>query len=173
MYPQGVKITDHDFVICYRACQVCTPNATNSVWSHCQCVLADGVERGILTVNRMLPGPSIQVGKIHWFSNGICDECYYFTFLCPQVCEGDKVVIDVRNSMEGMEATIHWHGIHQRGTQYSDGVPYVTQCPILNGNTFRYQWLAGNAGTHFWHAHTGMRFRDYLFVIYVDADLRK
>ncbi|XP_033610612.1 uncharacterized protein LOC111872491, partial [Cryptotermes secundus] len=42
------------------ACQVCTPNATNHVWSHCQCVLADGVERGILTVNRMLPGPSIQ-----------------------------------------------------------------------------------------------------------------
>lgn len=45
----------------YRACQVCTPNATNTVWSHCQCVLADGVERGILTANRMIPGPSIQV----------------------------------------------------------------------------------------------------------------
>lgn len=58
--------------------------------------------------------------------------------------------------MEGMELTIHWHGVWQRGTQYSDGVPYVTQCPILNGNTFRYQWVAGNAGTHFWHAHTGM-----------------
>ncbi len=57
--------------------------------------------------------------------------------------------------MEGMELTIHWHGVWQRGTQYSDGVPYVTQCPILNGNSFRYQWYAGNAGTHFWHAHTG------------------
>lgn len=56
--------------------------------------------------------------------------------------------------MEGLEVTIHWHGITQRGTQYSDGVPMVTQCPILQGNTFRYQWYA-NAGTHFWHAHTG------------------
>lgn len=96
---------------------MCTPNATNVVWSHCQCVLADGVERGILTANRMLPGPSIQV------------------------CENDKVVIDVENHMEGMEVTIHWHGIWQRGSQYYDGVPFVTQCPIQQGNTFRYTHL--------------------------------
>lgn len=98
----------------YSACQVCTPNATNTVWSHCQCVLADGVERGILTANRMIPGPSIQV------------------------CENDKVVVDVENHMEGMEVTIHWHGIWQRGSQYYDGVPFVTQCPIQQGNTFRW-----------------------------------
>lgn len=100
-------------IVSDSACQVCTPNATNTVWSHCQCVLADGVERGILTVNRMIPGPSIQV------------------------CENDRVVIDVENHMEGMELTIHWHGIWQRGTQYYDGVPFVTQCPIQQGNTFR------------------------------------
>uniref|UniRef100_A0A8D8VVX2 Laccase-5 n=1 Tax=Cacopsylla melanoneura TaxID=428564 RepID=A0A8D8VVX2_9HEMI len=120
------------------ACQLCTPNATNPVWSHCQCVLADGVERGILTVNRMLPGPSIQV------------------------CEGDRVVVDVRNAMDGLENTIHWHGIHQRDTQYSDGVPFVTQCPIIQGNTFRYQFTA-NAGTHFWHAHTGLQKMDGIY----------
>jgi len=88
------------------------------VWSDCQCVLADGVERGILTSNRMIPGPSIQV------------------------CQGDKVVVDVENHMEGMEATLHWHGVWQRGTQYYDGVPYVTQCPIQEGNTFRYAHMA-------------------------------
>lgn len=77
-------------------------------------MLADGVERGILTVNRMIPGPSIQV------------------------CEGDRVVVDVENHMEGMEVTIHWHGILQKGTQYYDGVPFITQCPIQQGNTFRY-----------------------------------
>lgn len=84
------------------------------VWSDCQCVLADGVERGILTANRMIPGPSIQV------------------------CQGDKVVIDVENHIEGMEVTIHWHGVWQRGSQYYDGVPFVTQCPIQEGSTFRY-----------------------------------
>ena len=65
------------------------------------------------------------------------------------------MIIDLQNAMEGLEVTIHWHGIWQRGSQYYDGVPFVTQCPIQQGNTFRYQWTAGNAGTHFWHAHTG------------------
>lgn len=55
------------FILTYRACQVCTPNATNSLWSHCQCVLADGVERGMLSINRMLPGPSIQVRFSYYF----------------------------------------------------------------------------------------------------------
>lgn len=53
------------------------------------------------------------------------------------MCEGDKVVIDVENHMEGMEVTIHWHGVWQRGSQYYDGVPFVTQCPIQQGNAFR------------------------------------
>ncbi|KAF6203776.1 hypothetical protein GE061_002111 [Apolygus lucorum] len=126
------------YTVLGAACQVCTPNATNTVWSHCQCVLADGVERGMIAVNRMLPGPSIQV------------------------CDGDRVVIDVHNMMQGLELTIHWHGIHQRNTQISDGVPFVTQCPISEGNTFRYQWTA-NSGTHFWHAHTGLQKLDGIY----------
>ncbi|KAL7303457.1 hypothetical protein TKK_0004639 [Trichogramma kaykai] len=127
------------YTVLGAACQVCTPNATNTVWSHCQCVLADGVERGILTANRMIPGPSIQV------------------------CEGDRVVIDVENHMEGQEVTLHWHGVWQKGSQYYDGVPFVTQCPITAGTSFRYQWTAGNAGTHFWHAHTGLQKIDGLY----------
>ncbi|KAJ8951038.1 hypothetical protein NQ314_007738 [Rhamnusium bicolor] len=69
-----------------------------------------------------------------------------------QVCEGDKVVVDVENHMEGMEVTIHWHGIWQRGTQYYDELEYDI-----------YQWIAGNAGTHFWHAHTGLQKMDGLY----------
>nr|CAD7586191.1 unnamed protein product [Timema genevievae] len=80
-----------------------------------------------------------------------------------QVCENDQVVIDVENMMGGMEVTLHWHGIWQKGTQYSDGVPFVTQCPISEGTTFRYQWKADNAGTHFWHAHTGLQKIDGLY----------
>ncbi|KAE8745551.1 hypothetical protein FOCC_FOCC007740 [Frankliniella occidentalis] len=87
------------YTVLGAACQVCVPNATNTVWSHCQCVLADGVERGILS----------------------------------------------------------------RGTQYSDGVPFVTQCPIQQGNTFRYQMEAGNEGTHFWHAHSGLQKMDGIY----------
>ncbi|XP_066595329.1 uncharacterized protein [Prorops nasuta] len=122
------------------ACNVCKPNATiNAFCSNCQCVEADGVERGFLSANRMLPGPMIEV------------------------CEGDRVLIDVFNNIEGGEVTIHWHGIFQKGSQYYDGAPFITQCPIMEGTTFRYSWLAGNEGTHFWHAHTGLQKLDGVF----------
>ncbi|KAG7209468.1 hypothetical protein KM043_015557 [Ampulex compressa] len=122
-----------------QACELCTPNVTNSFCNHCACVPMDGVERPILTVNRMIPGPAIEV------------------------CLGDKVIIDVENRMQGEEITIHWHGVYQKGYQYYDGVSFITQCPITSHSTFRYQWKAKNAGTHFWHAHTGLHKLDGIF----------
>lgn len=58
--------------------------------------------------------------------------------------------------MASDSTTIHWHGFTQDETPYMDGVPYVTQCPILPGTTFRYEFFASNEGTHFWHAHIGL-----------------
>ena len=72
-----------------------------------------------------------------------------------QVCQGDRIVVDVQNNMAGSEVTIHWHGLWQRGTQYMDGVPMLTQCPIHEGQTFRYDFIANNPGTHYYHSHTG------------------
>lgn len=94
---------------------------------------ADGVERGILTVNRELPGTAIEV------------------------CLKDIVVVDVSNEMDGSSATIHWHGMTQKGTPYSDGVPFITQCPIHFGNSFRYTFEAIDAGTNFYHGHCGLQ----------------
>lgn len=54
-----------------------------------------------------------------------------------EVCEGDHVVVDVTNRMSGFDLTIHWHGVFQEGFQYYDGVPFITQCPIEESNTFR------------------------------------
>lgn len=54
-----------------------------------------------------------------------------------QVCLDDFVIIDVVNEAEGLEVTIHWHGIFQKDYQYYDGVPHVTQCPIHSTDTFR------------------------------------
>lgn len=50
---------------------------------------------------------------------------------------------------------MHWHGQHHVKTPYMDGVPYVSQCPISPGSTFRYDYIATEAGTHFWHSHLG------------------
>jgi hypothetical protein len=49
----------------FRACGNCPDNITACFQP--QCVLANGYERGILTVNRRLPGPGIQVCILrHW-----------------------------------------------------------------------------------------------------------
>nr|CAH7744303.1 unnamed protein product [Callosobruchus chinensis] len=58
--------------------------------------------------------------------------------------------------MDGYEATLHWHGLRQLNTQYYDGVPMITQCPINGGQTFRYQMIS-TMGTYFYHAHTGLQ----------------
>lgn len=121
-----------------RACELCRPNNTNQISNvpQCQCIEADGFERGMLSINRMLPGPSIQV------------------------CKNDRIIVDVQNNIEGMEAALHWHGIWQQGSQYYDGVPFLTQCPIQSGTTFRYQFVASNPGTHFYHSHSGLNKMD-------------
>jgi len=44
---------------------------------------------------------------------------------------------------------------------------YITGLYIHNikrlHDIYRYQWVAGNEGTHFWHAHTGMQKIDGLY----------
>lgn len=59
------------------------------------------------------------------------------------------------NLKDGTATTIHWHGLRQKGTPFSDGVPFITQCPIHYGTTFRYAFYAADAGTHLWHSHSG------------------
>ncbi|XP_012277841.1 laccase isoform X2 [Orussus abietinus] len=117
-----------------RACELCSSNVTNQLTSipWCQCVEGDGIEKTIFSINRMLPGPSIQV------------------------CLHDNIIIDVENDIEGVEVTLHWHGLFQNGFQYYDGVPQLTQCPITSRTTFRYQFTAQNAGTHFYHSHVAV-----------------
>jgi FtsP/CotA-like multicopper oxidase with cupredoxin domain len=96
-----------------------------------QCVTADGKERGVMSINRKIPGPTIHV------------------------CKNDMIVVDVTNQMGGTSAAIHWHGFHQRDTPFMDGVPFVTQCPIDFSTTFRYSFRASEAGTQFYHSHSG------------------
>ncbi|XP_050712599.1 uncharacterized protein LOC126996265 [Eriocheir sinensis] len=72
-----------------------------------------------------------------------------------RVCEGDRLLVDVHNSVLGCTDSIHWHGIHMKNQQYYDGVPYLTQCPIA-GNAFRYDFRPDDSGTYWWHSHSGL-----------------
>jgi len=76
-------------------------------------------------------------------------------YLLFQVCLRDRIIVDVVNNLPGQSTTIHWHGMEQKGTPHMDGVPMVTQCPITEFTTFRYDFTASRVGTLYWHSHSG------------------
>ncbi|OEL21560.1 Laccase-15 [Dichanthelium oligosanthes] len=83
----------------------------------------------VTVVNGQLPGPTIEV------------------------TEGDSVAIHVVNKSP-YNISIHWHGVKQRLNCWADGVPLVTQCPILPKQNFTYRFnVVGQEGTLWWHAH--------------------
>jgi FtsP/CotA-like multicopper oxidase with cupredoxin domain len=52
---------------------------------------------------------------------------------------------------EGEHATIHWHGIRLQNA--ADGVPYLTQEPVLPGKSFVYDFTPPDPGSFFFHTH--------------------
>lgn len=88
--------------------------------------LAPGVTVRAWTYNGQLPGPELRVR------------------------EGDTVRVLVKNSLP-VPTTIHWHGIDLVNNM--DGVPGVTQDPIMPGETYTYQFVAKPAGTRWYHSH--------------------
>uniref|UniRef100_A0A8D8ZWC7 Laccase-5 n=1 Tax=Cacopsylla melanoneura TaxID=428564 RepID=A0A8D8ZWC7_9HEMI len=114
------------------ACGNCTNGSPNDC-NNKHCVTADGFERAVLTINRQIPGPSIQV------------------------CLFDTIVVDVHNKMLGKTVTLHWHGLYQRFTPFMDGVQFVTQCPILHNTKFRYKFPGVPDGSFFYHSHIGLQ----------------
>lgn len=89
----------------------------------------DGVQRDVIVVNGQFPGPCIEA---NW---------------------GDWVEITVTNDIGNEGTSIHWHGLIQSQTQYSDGVPSLSQCPIAPGKSFTYRWRAAQYGSSWYHAH--------------------
>ena len=78
--------------------------------------------------------------------------------------------------MEGTSVTIHWHGMLQRLTPYMDGVPFITQCPIAHGSTFRYTFKASESGTNLYHSHEGLQKSNGLyggFIVREPNDIHK
>ncbi|XP_072045967.1 uncharacterized protein [Amphiura filiformis] len=108
------------------------------------CIPINGVQRPIVTVNRQMPGPPIEV------------------------CEYDDIEVKVWNRLGNSEGTtIHWHGLHMRGTQYMDGAAMITQCPISPQSSFTYNFKASPAGTHWWHSHSNQQRKDGAFGAFI------
>ncbi|KAF5193337.1 Laccase-7, partial [Thalictrum thalictroides] len=73
-----------------------------------------------------------------------------------QAREGDKLIVHVFNTSP-YNITLHWHGVFQMFSGWSDGPAYVTQCPIVPGSSYTYKfYVTGQEGTLWWHAHISM-----------------
>ena len=97
-----------------------------------QVITADGeTSRLVIGINGKFPGPMI--------------DAY----------ENQEIHITVINMFHTDSLTIHFHGLHQVGRPWMDGVAFITQCPILPGQTFVYKIKASPVGTSFYHAHIG------------------
>ncbi len=51
--------------------------------------------------------------------------------------------------------SLHWHGLYMwNNATWSDGTPYLTQCPIAAGTSFTYSFRVDEMpGTYIWHDH--------------------
>ena len=103
-------------------------------------IITDGHFRSIIAINGQMPGPTIIAHK------------------------NQRLMITVYNELKNVEGiSIHWHGMHQKGTQKADGVAYVTQLPIMPGQNYNYDFKASPSGTHWYHAHSGAQRTDGLY----------
>ena len=68
--------------------------------------------------------------------------------------EGDTVTLNVLNRLSE-DASIHWHGILLPANM--DGVPGLSFHGIRPGETYRYQFQVRQAGTYWYHSHSGFQ----------------
>jgi FtsP/CotA-like multicopper oxidase with cupredoxin domain len=68
-----------------------------------------------------------------------------------RVKQGDRVRANFTNNLN--ETTgVHFHGV-EFDDFFQDGVPFVTQKPIVPGATFTYEFTARNPGSLMYHSH--------------------
>ncbi len=81
---------------------------------------------GVWAVNEQVPGPILR---------------------CTQ---GETMRVVVQNNLV-QPTTMHWHGL--RIANAMDGVPLLTQQPIMPGQSFTYEFTPPDAGTYWYHSH--------------------
>jgi CopA family copper-resistance protein len=67
--------------------------------------------------------------------------------------EGSRVTLRVANTLTDEDASIHWHGILLPANM--DGVPGISFHGIRPGEHYLYQFDVRQAGTYWYHSHSG------------------
>jgi FtsP/CotA-like multicopper oxidase with cupredoxin domain len=122
------------------------PAETNGQGGH---VLPASVVDGVHVFN-------ISVDQIQWeVSPDQVVTALGFDYAVPgpeiRVHQGDRVKINVQNNSE-LPTTVHFHGVTVPNR--ADGVPYITQDPIMPGETYAYRFTVKDPpGTYMYHSH--------------------
>lgn len=104
-----------------------------------QALSPDGFSRNVFLINGQFPGPRITM------------------------TQGQNAQFTVINNTP-FNQTMHWHGIEQLNTAWSDGVPGVSQYNIPpNGGKFLYAFTATESGAYWYHSHSESRLSDGLY----------
>ncbi len=119
--------------------------------------LGDGTVTAPYVVEQGVKVFHLRMAPVQWeVSPGVVKEAWTFNGTVPgptlRINEGDRVRFVVQNDLPEMTG-VHWHGMVLPNDQ--DGVPHLTQNPIMPGETFTYEWTAVSTGTHWYHAHMG------------------
>ncbi|CAL9728253.1 iron transport multicopper oxidase Fet5p [Monosporozyma unispora] len=82
------------------------------------------------------------------------------------VTKGDRIELFLTNGFQDDTSTsLHFHGLFHNlelgGANQMDGPSMVTQCPIVPGQTYLYNFsLPDQVGTYWYHAHHGAQYGD-------------
>ncbi len=60
-----------------------------------------------------------------------------------------------RSSIHGAQTSLHWHGIQLPANM--DGVPGMSFNGIARGESWLYRFKVGQAGTYWYHSHSGFQ----------------
>ncbi len=80
---------------------------------------------------------------------------------------GQRVQITVSNDLPE-ESSVHWHGLAVPNPM--DGVPGVTTPAIQPNTEFTYDFIVPDAGTHWFHPHTGLQLDTGMYAPFVVED---
>lgn len=81
--------------------------------------------------------------------------------------KGDELQLVVENKIN-QPSSIHWHGIILPSDQ--DGVPYITQKPIMPGQSYPYHFKLVQSGTYWMHSHYRLQEQKLLAAPFIIKD---
>ena len=84
-----------------------------------------------------------------------------------RVQAGDTLQATLRNTLP-VDTSVHWHGLALRNDM--DGVPPLTQTATRPGESFQYEFIAPDPGTHWFHPHVGAQLDPGLYGVLIVED---